>query len=1538
MNPIKSLKNIKPIKLSIYILLSLALLFTLTCDIYDKSIPDYLDTYTNKATVGDHSFTGGTLSSPQGVPYPNLILHDSAVITLKLRNPKNYEILTTLEYHNGSSWVSFEYVSNDPYGDYSNVVNQSLNFPGTTFTVKYDPTTQIRITINNAEIGQAYKLRIKLQDRETKREFDSYELPVFKCTNYPEPVGLITVRAGASNIGVVVDWQQLLRSGTTIGDHADANRLVISCSDLGVSQTYTRELNPVTSLWGSWSPGGINETGNPFFSITLGALTPLVEGRSYIVVLRFSNEAGVVTEISEALTAAAMDARIIRGGLPNEYPNLQDAFDSMDDHSETSATITVLRPIMNQAPVIISGSKTINLVSQGANTIQLAATGGSLFTIDNGITLRIGDSSANGGASSGALTLGGVSNTAALITVKAATLEMYNGATISGNTGIGGGVSLTNTLARFYMYGGNITGNNATNGAGVSVGSGGQMTMSNGSIAYNTATASGGGVYVSGGGKFEMNGSAAIQVNNASTGGGVSVATGDAANAFTMNGGTIQGNSATTSGGGVYSAVSFTMSSGVIYGSGEAVGLRNTAPVGASVTIAGGTAQYSGAYGTDPIITNNETLPPYVATVRIDGVDKSYQTLEAAFVSVDNRPATITVLKPALELSPYEILNLSGTKNITLVSQTTGTTITLASGVGNNGSMFTIPSGVTLNIGSASGPTLTLKGKSANNAALVFVDSGATLTLNATATIAGNQNNAGGNPLGNNGGGIYNSGTVVINGGTIGGYSVAEQNNATNGAGIYQANGTLTINSGAIRGNVTFGSGTSGKGGGVCAIGGQMFMNGGTIEGNVAGTDGGGVYLDGGSLTLDSGIIYGTDEPVVTLRNIATTPGVGDSLYIASGTAVYGAALGSNSIISGNGGTSVTLPEKIAQVGTGVIYPSLGAAIANAPVGALGSPTPITILKSFIATTGYTLTGRHVQLLAESSGVTVTTGPGGFALFNIASGASLTLGSTSSGSITLSGNNAPSMPGRVGVSSAGTFVMNDNATIRDFNNQGNGGGVYISAGNMTMNGGAIASNDSAGLAGDENGGGVYFNGTTFSMSGGSIEGNTAFNGAGVYIAAGAFNLTTGAINNNTAAGSGGGVYKTNNGAMTFSGNIQGNTASQYGGGVYIDIGQLNVSGGTMAGNSATGAGARGGGVYVQAGSFSMSGGTIYGNAEPNIALRNTATSANSASFYAAGGTAVYSGAYTSYGNDIVASIPGGTNSTLPEVIVAMVNIGGTETGYSVFAEAFSNTAIPSGSTATVTIIADIAPQAPILITGTKIITLTNNTTPRTITLGAQGSLFTVGSGSGSLTTSLTIEGDSPINTLTLVGIGANNASLVTVNGGTFTMNSNVIISGNTNSGNGGGVSILNGGEMMLDGGRIGGVDASTQNSAVNGGGVNISGTGSTLNMASGTIGGTWAGGGNAACNIATSPFSGGGGGVYVENGGKLEMPTGSTAVIEGNSATAANSNGGGVYMTGTGTTFVMNGGRVGGTNAATQNRVGNSGNGGGVYVMAEPLP
>lgn len=103
---------------------------------------------------------------------------------------------------------------------------------------------------------------------------------------------------------------------------------------------------------------------------------------------------------------------------------------------------------------------------------------------------------------------------------------------------------------------------------------------------------------------------------------------------------------------------------------------------------------------------------------------------------------------------------------------------------------------------------------------------------------------------------IKNEGTLTITD-SAGGGTITGGNNAGDGGGIYNT-GTLTLNGGTITGNKATGTDETGSGGGIFnKTGGTLTVNGGCITNNIAvGFHGGGVY-NGGTMNLQGGSITG---------------------------------------------------------------------------------------------------------------------------------------------------------------------------------------------------------------------------------------------------------------------------------------------------------------------------------------------------------------------------------------------------------------------------------------------------------------------------------------------------------------------------------------------------------------------------------------------------------------------------------------------------------------------------------------------------------
>jgi parallel beta-helix repeat protein len=266
------------------------------------------------------------------------------------------------------------------------------------------------------------------------------------------------------------------------------------------------------------------------------------------------------------------------GGWETPIPatSLQDALSWLDSNVEEGGNYTItVNADEAITPALLSYGRNVNITLNGGSIERIISLSlnGSLFTVNSGVTLTLGNSITLQGRGSD------ITNTASLVQVNSGgVLKMENGSKISGNSRIGGyayGGGVYVNGGTFTMSGGEISGNTPTYGGGVYIYSG-TFTMSGGKISGNTASTYGGGVYVNGG-TFTMS-DGEISGNTASTyGGGIFISD---SGTFTMSGGTVSGNTASTYGGGVYisgEAVFTKQLGGVIYGSNAGEGLKNTA-------------------------------------------------------------------------------------------------------------------------------------------------------------------------------------------------------------------------------------------------------------------------------------------------------------------------------------------------------------------------------------------------------------------------------------------------------------------------------------------------------------------------------------------------------------------------------------------------------------------------------------------------------------------------------------------------------------------------------------------------------------------------------------------------------------------------------------------------------------------------------------------------------------------------------------------------------------------------------------------------
>lgn len=439
------------------------------------------------------------------------------------------------------------------------------------------------------------------------------------------------------------------------------------------------------------------------------------------------------------------------------------------------------------------------------------------------------------------------------------------------------------------------------------------------------------------------------------------------------------------------------------------------------------------------------------------------------------------------------------------------------------------------------------------------------------------------------GGGVYvgSTGTLLMDGGSIGGGQTLGGNGAVEGGGVY-TRGTFLMNSGLIKWNRG-----GQRGGGVYVAGGSFTMtynepDSGVIHENFSG-DGGGVYVAGGaaflmqhgsiianettttagatSSTYDGAGVYVEAGGLFQMGTYTDAPGqIADNTAMGSGGGVWNAgtfrmyaggiernrAQGAAGPLDGCGGGVYNQGDFLMEAGgPGIHFASLDACSITDNEAWLGGGV-YHAGGSFTAKGGQIGGGKNAGNYVHECG-------GGLYMAMGAAG-------------TLQAGNSPGGPG----TGLGTQVMENEAWH-------NGGGVYMAAGS------ALTVKEGSGIEGSsaEIGGGAYLNAhSTLTLGDGCIRSNRATHyGGGVFIGTdGAFamNHADAALYDNEAW-AGGGVYVSDYGALTMNdgqiggGNGGNRTAGQYGGGVLVEEkGAFTAYDGQIACNEAP----SGGGIYT----------------------------------------------------------------------------------------------------------------------------------------------------------------------------------------------------------------------------------------------------------------------------------------------------------------------------------------------------------------------
>ena len=362
-----------------------------------------------------------------------------------------------------------------------------------------------------------------------------------------------------------------------------------------------------------------------------------------------------------------------------------------------------------------------------------------------------------------------------------------------------------------------------------------------------------------------------------------------------------------------------------------------------------------------------------------------------------------------------------------------------------------------------------------------------------------------------------NGGAICINAGgkaTIANTKIHDNTASNKGGGVYVgASATVTLTNCAIESCKTTSTTSRDGGGGIYSLG-TLTVTGGTISDCIAGRSGGGIYAYGGTVKCSDGVAFSNCE-----------------------------ATGSGSVGSG-GGICINKDVTVDVSGCTFVLCKAGASgggIWNA--GELDvSNTSFTTCSAINKGGGICNDGGKV---------------------------------TMSGTAKITGNNA-SDGGGVAVNS-GTFTMKDGEISGNRASNKGGGGVYVdgdasASSSFTMKDGTISNNTADGSKGS--GGGVYVYNGTFTMEGGKISDNTAkgvdgesFGGGGIYL----YRTTT----------------SMPGGKFTLKGGTVSGNEAEYGGGIWAgSFSEFAMEGGAFGGNKSA---KNGNGAYVNPCTFKMSG-------------------------------------------------------------------------------------------------------------------------------------------------------------------------------------------------------------------------------------------------------------------------------------------------------------------------------------------------------------
>ena len=473
------------------------------------------------------------------------------------------------------------------------------------------------------------------------------------------------------------------------------------------------------------------------------------------------------------------------------------------------------------------------------------------------------------------------------------------------------------------------------------------------------------------------------------------------------------------------------------------------------------------------------------------------------------------------------------------------------------------------------------------------------------------------NEAGAEGGGIWNgAGTLTVSN-TLVRFNVAKGDDPDQGGGGLYNNGAgtivLTDNARILENKAT---GTSGSGGGILNnVGATLMITDSKISGNEANRAGGGIEDVSGS-----GSEFTITNSKIEDNVVFTSPGNGGGIHIGGNGSltVTGGAVNDNTAGAEGGGIWNNLGTLTVQgnavirrnvalgndpdQGGGGLYNNGGGTIVvkdhvditdNKATGTAGSGGGI------LNNTGATLSvydSRFIGNEANRAGGGIEDASG--------SGSMVTIMNTDFEANRV--NFAPGNGGAIHVGGDGSLAITGGTVKKNSAGQ-EGGGLWNSLGTMDVSGVTFESNTAEGAKADDGGGALFNNGGTMNITDSRISGNTATgtagSGGGLFSTGGMVTVVGGTFDLNTSNRAGGAVEIVDGGYAStdviYRSNKTG-SAPGNGGAFHVTgrMGTVDFTGGAVIQNSAAN---EGGGIWNQAGTMmTISGVNILENTVTNV--------------------------------------------------------------------------------------------------------------------------------------------------------------------------------------------------------------------------------------------------------------------------------------------------------------------------------------------------